>query len=122
VIAYLSPTTEGSPLTHLKFVDAAGRPSFTGLPTHVNTPGGFGNGQIAWSHDGRQLAVAAQNSNLPASVWLIEPAAPNATYRKIVELAPGPRIRGMAWLPDNSGLIIGKHDATSDIVLIDLVK
>ena len=122
VIAYLSPTTEGSPLTHLKFVDAAGRPSFTDLPTHVNTPGGFGNGQIAWSHDGRQLAVAAQNSNLPASVWLIEPAAPNATYRKIVELAPGPRIRGMAWLPDNSGLIIGKHDTTSDIVLIDLVK
>jgi len=59
---------------------------------------------------------------LPASVWLIEPAAPNATYRKIVELAPGPRIRGMAWLPDNSGLIIGKHDTTSDIVLIDLVK
>ena len=95
---------------------------FTSLPTQVNSPGGFGNGQIAWSHDGRQIAVTAQNSNLSASIWLIEPDAPNGAFRKIAELAPGPRIRGLAWLPDNSGLIIGKHDTTSDIVLIDLVK
>jgi len=121
-IAYLSPTTEGSSQTHLRFVDQTGKPMFTSLPTQVNSPGGFGNGQIAWSHDGRQIAVTAQNSNLSASIWLIEPDAPNGAFRKIAELAPGPRIRGLAWLPDNSGLIIGKHDTTSDIVLIDLVK
>jgi serine/threonine protein kinase/Tol biopolymer transport system component len=122
VIAYLSPSAEGAPLTHLKFVDASGRPTLTSLPTRINSPGGFGNGQLAWSHDGRRLAVVAQNSALPASVWLIEPDAPSAAYRQLVELAPGPRVRGITWLPDNSGIVLGKHDTTSDIVLIDLVK
>ncbi len=121
-IAYLSPTTEGTPVTTLKFVDAASRPVRTTLPSVINTAGGFGNGVLAWSHDGRQLALVAQNSNLPAAVWVIELDAPNAAFRRVVELAPGPRIRGMAWLPDNSGVIIGKHDTTSDVVLMDLVK
>jgi hypothetical protein len=106
----------------LRFVDPDGRPVLTGLPPAVTTTGGFGNGLIAWSHDGRQLAVVAQNSNLRAAIWIIEPDAPNAAFRRIVELFPGPRIRGMAWLPDDSGLIFGKHDTTSDIVLIDLAR
>jgi len=34
-----------------------------------------------------------------------------------VELPIGPRIRGITWAADGS-LIVGQHDATSDIVLM----
>jgi hypothetical protein len=37
----------------------------------------------------------------------------------MADLPMGPRIRGIAWAPDGSALIIGKHDAASDIVLMD---
>jgi hypothetical protein len=35
-----------------------------------------------------------------------------------MEFPPGPRIRGIAWTPDGSALVYGKHDWTSDIVLM----
>jgi hypothetical protein len=38
---------------------------------------------------------------------------------KLVELPVGPRIRGVTWSKDGNQIIIGKHDWTSDIVLID---
>jgi Tol biopolymer transport system component len=126
VIAYLSPLspggTTGSPLVRLAFVDGTGRPRYAGLPGNPDIPGGLGNGLIAWSPDGRRVAVANQNTNTAASLWLIEPETPNATFRKLAQLAPGPRIRGMAWTPDGSTLIIGKHDWTSDIVLMELAR
>jgi eukaryotic-like serine/threonine-protein kinase len=47
-------------------------------------------------------------------------AAAEPQYQKLLELPPAPRIRGMSWTPDGRSLIVGKHDATSDIVLIEL--
>ena len=62
--------------------------------------------------------MVSQNTNLAASIWMIEPDSPNPSYRKVIELPVGPRIRGMAWTKDGSALIIGEHDTTSDIVLL----
>jgi Tol biopolymer transport system component len=72
----------------------------------------------AWSHDGRRLAVVSQNSNAAASVWVVDPEA-TKPFRKLVDLPPGPRIRGVSWTPDSSSLIIGQHDTLSDIVLLE---
>ena len=49
-----------------------------------------------------------------------KPRSTRPDFRKVMELPPGPRIRGIAWAPDGTSLIIGKHDATSDIGLVDL--
>ena len=62
----------------------------------------------------------SQNTNTAASIWLIEPAAAKPRYQKLIELPPSPCIRGVAWTPDGRSLIVGKHDAVSDIVLIEL--
>jgi hypothetical protein len=75
---------------------------------------------VARSPDGRQLALVSQNTNAPASIWAIEPAGSRPAFRRVLELPPGPRIRGIAWTPDGGSLVIGKHDTTSDIVLIEL--
>ena len=119
VLAYLEPTTSGPPATRLKFVTPAGARMYETLSPAPATPGGFGNGMVAWSKNGRLLAVVSQNSNLPASLWLVDPEAPSVPFRKLVELPPGPRIRGVTWTRDGSAIIIGQHDASSDIVLLD---
>jgi hypothetical protein len=37
----------------------------------------------------------------------------------LIELPAGPRIRGIAWTSDGAFVIIGHHDMTSHIVVID---
>ena len=71
--------------------------------------------------DGRRLAVVRQAGNSPAEIWLLELEAAQP-YTKLVEFPPGPRIRGITWTADGSGIIIGEHDWTSDIVLLDSPK
>jgi Tol biopolymer transport system component len=120
VVAYMSPRTSGPSYTEIRFVDYQGNARFSKLAPAPQLSSGFANGVMAWSPDGKQLAIVSQNANAPASIWLLEPAAVAPQYRKLVELPPGPRIRGVAWTPDGRSLIVGKHDATSDIVLIEL--
>ena len=76
---------------------------------------------LAWSPDGRRLAIANQQANSAGSIWLTEPASAKA-FTKLIELPDGPRIRGLAWTKDGGALLIGKHDWTSDIVLMDQRK
>jgi WD40 repeat protein len=116
----MSPRTTGSSFTELRFVDNKGHARFSTVPPAPQLSSGFANGVMAWSPDGKQLAIVSQNANAPASIWLIEPAAAAPQFRKLVELPPGARIRGVAWTPDGRSLIVGKHDATSDVVLIEL--
>ena len=120
VVAYMSPRTEGPAFTELRFVDLQGNPRYQHLPPSPAIPAGLSNGHVAWSPDGRRLAIVSQNSNSPSSIWLIEPASARPEFRRVVELPPGPRIRGLTWSPDGGSLIIGKHDTVSDIVLIEL--
>jgi Tol biopolymer transport system component len=116
VIAYMSITrTEGAATTDLAFVDRDGREALPKLP---NRPGaGFANGLAAWSPDGHRLAVIEQQANLPTKVWLVEPNQ-KQPYTLLMEFPTGPRVRGLTWTPDGSAVIMGKHDWTSDIVLM----
>jgi Tol biopolymer transport system component len=121
VTAFLSTRREGSiAISSIRFMDAQGHVIDKTLPD-LPTRNGFPNAVLAWSPDGRRLAAAAQPTNLPVQIWLIDPDASDP-YTKLVELPMGPRVRGMTWTSDGRQIIIGKHDWTSDIVLIDRAK
>ena len=121
VIAYIATKREGTVATSLLgFIDMNGQILYASLPDRPGG-GGFANGFAAWAPDGRRLAVVRQQANSPAEIWLLELEAAQP-YTKLVEFPPGPRIRGITWTADGSGIIIGKHDWTSDIVLLDSPK
>jgi Tol biopolymer transport system component len=116
VIAYMSITrTESAATTDIAFVDREGREALPKLP---NRPGsGFANGLAAWSPDGHRLTVIEQQANSPTRVWLVEPDQ-KQPYTLLMEFPNGPRVSGLTWTPDGSAVIMGKHDWTSDIVLM----
>jgi serine/threonine protein kinase/Tol biopolymer transport system component len=118
VIAYLSPATTGPAQQALAFVDGNGKPLYTSIPGTPGEGAGFLNGMLAWSPDGTKLALAEQNTNAEAAIWLLEPDAKTPSYRKIVNISDGGRIRGMTWSADGAAIIIGRHDVASDIVLM----
>jgi Tol biopolymer transport system component len=117
LIAYLEPATSGPGNTRLSFLDSAGRPQFETVPPSPAISGGFGTGMLAWSPDGRLLAVVSQNSNAAASIWIVDPVSA-MPFRKLVQLPVGPRVRGVSWTRDGAAIIIGQHDTLSDIVLL----
>ena len=116
-IAYLEPSTTGPAFVGLSFISPDGDPRSAKALKAPDISTGFSNGMVTWSPDGRRLAVTSQNTNLATSIWLADPDAA-IPFRKLVELPIGPRIRGLTWASDGS-LIVGQHDATSDIVLMD---
>ena len=117
LIAYLEPATSGPP--HETLVRRlSGTAPIQTLPPAPAISGGFANGMPAWSPDGRRLAVVSQNSNSPATIWIVDPESATP-FRKLAQLPVGPRIRGVSWTRDGAALIIGQHDTTSDIVLLD---
>jgi eukaryotic-like serine/threonine-protein kinase len=118
-IAYLEPSTSttGPAFVGLSFIAPDGDPRSAKALKAPDISAGFSNGMVTWSPDGRRLAVTSQNTNLATSIWLADPDAA-IPFRKLVELPIGPRIRGLTWTSDGS-LIVGQHDATSDIVLMD---
>jgi eukaryotic-like serine/threonine-protein kinase len=123
-IAYIAATLAGAQTSRVAFVSSSGVVPSGALappPPEILTGGGFGNGVLSWSPDGRRLAVVSQGTNAP-SIWIVEPDAA-MPYRKLVEFAGGPRIRGVTWTRDGKAIIIGKHDiASSDIVIMDGVQ
>jgi len=119
-IAYLEAPmlTTGQGVVGLSFIAPDGDPqSAKSLKAPSAMLGGFTNGMMTWSPDGKRLAVTAQNANTPTSIWLADPDAA-VPFQKLVELPLGPRIRGLTWTSDG-GLIVGHYDSTSDIVLMD---
>jgi serine/threonine protein kinase len=116
-IGYLEPTTTGPAFVGLSLVSPDGDPGSLKALKAPQISGGFPNGQVTWSPDGRRLAVTSQNTNAATSIWIADPDAATP-FRKLVELPIGPRIRGITWASDGS-LIVGQQDATSDIVLMD---
>ena len=81
----------------------------------------FINGSLAWAPDGRRLAAVWFPANGVGSVWIVEPESP-APYKKLTDLPQGVRPRGIGWTLDGSGLIIGKQESASDIVLFDVTR
>jgi eukaryotic-like serine/threonine-protein kinase len=121
IIAYMSTKrVDDVSYTSVAFIDPAGKEVRAELP---GPPRGnrFANGLVAWSPDGRRLAVTQQQANTAARIWLVDPAAANP-YTALMMLPHGPRIRGLTWTRDGKSLIFGKHDWTSDVVLLDQGK
>ena len=116
VIAFISiKRTASGAINEVGFVDSTGRASYLNLP-HPFAASGFSNGMLAWAPDGRRVAVVEQSANNTTRIWLIHPGQPQLSTR-LVELQAA-RIRGIAWTADGSAIVYGKHDWTSDIVLM----
>ncbi len=120
LIAYLLGRGELEPKTQLmtlSFVTPDGAPGDL-LKRDDDFEVNFNNGELAWAPDGRRIAVLALIGNAPTALWLFDPGA-TPLLRRLIELPPGPRIRGLTWTRDGSSIIVGKHDALSDIVLFE---
>jgi Tol biopolymer transport system component len=103
--------TPGEPV-QLRLMDAEGRPQ----PPLDTGGAGFNNGLIAWCADGRRLAVAALPGALDASVWVVDSQGKEPA-RKIASFPTNTRIRGIAPARDGASVIVGRYQASSDIVL-----
>jgi len=121
VIAYIAATTSGPSQSRVGFVDSKGNPAYPDFPLpsgDMRFSGGLGgNGVLAWSPDGKRLAVVNQPGSASPAVWIVEPDAHNP-YRKLADFSGGPRIRGIAWTPDGTALVVGKHDASSSDIVV----
>jgi Tol biopolymer transport system component len=117
LIAYLEVATTGPTFVGLSLIAPDGDPGSARSLKAPAIANGFTNGVVAWSPDGRRLAVASQNTNTVTSIWLVDPDAASP-FRKLVDLPVGPRIRGITWTRDGA-LIVGYYDAVGDIVLMD---
>jgi Tol biopolymer transport system component len=114
IIAYIWPANEGPAFTRIGFVDTTGRPVYASLPAGPN----FLNGILAWAPDGRRLAAVKQDAGSTSSVWLVDPDASDP-FRRLADFPVGVRIRGIAWTRDGSGLIVGKQQSSSSVVLLE---
>jgi len=80
----------------------------------------FSQGTLAWSEDGRSLAGTTDPGTFGDSgVWVRDVDTPRAPGQLTTDLPHGQRLRGVTWLPNGKGLIIGVLERTSDIVLFD---
>jgi hypothetical protein len=63
--------------------------------------------------------VTTVPANAPAAIWIVEPDA-RAPFRKLIELKPTIRPRGVTWTTDGSRLIIASQEQISDLVLHEI--
>jgi serine/threonine protein kinase/dipeptidyl aminopeptidase/acylaminoacyl peptidase len=121
-VAYLGATLLdrtgplGVPISRmeLRFVDAQGRPLYPNLPEQP-----LQNGLVAWSPDGRRVAVVTVPANAPAAIWIVEPDS-RTPFRRILELGPTAHPRGLTWTRDGSRLTIALQESLSDLVLHEI--
>lgn len=115
VIAYLEP--KGPPAgTRLRFVTGGGHPRVDFIAP--DEPTAFGNGLLAWSADGRKIAVVSLPGASTGSLWIADVAAP-PRWRKILDLPAGVHLRGVTWSQDGSELIVGVIRWSGDIILAE---
>jgi hypothetical protein len=76
---------------------------------------------VAWSADGRWLAVVGLPGNRAGYIWLIEPGG-STPPRQLIELPAGASLRGLTWSRDGSSLIVGFVSWASDIVLFEVAQ
>ncbi len=121
-IAYLEPTMEAQadptavPISRifLTVADTQGRSLYPELRSQRLT-----NGLVSWAPDGRRIAVATVPANAPAVVWIVEPGA-RAPFRKLTELKPSVRPRGITWTTNGEHIILAAQESVSDLVLHEI--
>jgi serine/threonine protein kinase/Tol biopolymer transport system component len=122
VLAYLEPGMVQGPNSQippevtfsLRFVNGQGQT----LRTLTNQPR-LTNGLVAWAPDGRRVAVVTVPANAPAVIWIVDPESPTP-FRRLMELEPTARPRGLTWTNDGSRLIIASQRSLSDLVLHEI--
>jgi eukaryotic-like serine/threonine-protein kinase len=117
VIAYVEARrpTRGQPnSSRVAYVNSGGQPVHLDRPASPNVLNGF----LAWSRDGRHLAAFVDPGASSGVVWLLDTAGHEAA-RKIADLPAGVRLRGAAWAPDGSSLVLGYIQRSSDIALFE---
>jgi Tol biopolymer transport system component len=108
MVAVAPPSTATASRMLLRFVDANGKPLFPQLPPGAN----FSNGVLAWSPDGKRVAVASVAANGPAQIWVVEPASAQP-FKKLVELPTAFRPRGLAWSKEGDRVIYAAQESTA---------
>jgi sugar lactone lactonase YvrE len=117
LIAYLevSPNVPGQQAAaSVRFVTSVGQSVIRDIGQTLP----FANGFLAWSPDGRGIAVARVPGTAAASVWVAIPDE-NRPVRQVLTLPDDALIRGMVWAHDGRSVLIGQERASSDIVLFD---
>ena len=117
LIAYVSnspPKPGGQSRAVLAVVSPEGQP----VPTPWGEEPRIANGAVAWSPDGREIAAVSNPGQTESVIWIFRMDTANPP-RQVVKLAANRRGRGLTWLPDQTRLIFGLLERTSDIVLFD---
>jgi Tol biopolymer transport system component len=115
VIAYIEPLG-GARGAQVRFVTADGQPAYTDQP---DLPVQVGNGSLAWSADGRWLAVVGLPGARAGYIWLIESGG-TTPARPLIDLPSGVTLRGMTWERDGSSIVVGFVQWASDIVMFNV--
>jgi Tol biopolymer transport system component/tRNA A-37 threonylcarbamoyl transferase component Bud32 len=116
VIAYVEPLG-GTTGAFLKFVGADGRPLALGPAEDVR----INNGVVAWSPDGRRLAVAAIIGNFRNSLSIVDLEG-TPRVRHLTDLPDDVRPRGLTWNRDGASLTVGIMRASGDIFLAEQTR
>jgi Tol biopolymer transport system component len=110
-----APSTTTASRMWLRFADPASRALFPEIKPQAN----FANGVLAWSPDGKRVAVASLSTNAPAQLWVVEPSAA-MPYRKLIDLPANVRVRGVTWSKNGDRVIYSAQEFNGDIVMHDL--
>jgi Tol biopolymer transport system component len=124
LVAFLEPTMEpqpdpaGVPISRvfLTVADTQGRRQFPELRSQR-----LSNGLVSWSPDGRRIAVVTIPANAPAVVWIVEPGG-RTPFRKLIELKPAARPRGITWSTSGTQIILATQESLSDLMLYEITR
>jgi Tol biopolymer transport system component len=118
VIAYVEPVGgRNSTGAMLKFVGDDGRPRTLGPAEDVQ----INNGVVAWSRDGRRLAVATIIGSFGSWLSIVDLEG-KGSLRRLVALPGDVRPRGLTWNPDGTSLTVGIVRASGDIFLAERTR
>jgi hypothetical protein len=109
VIAYVSSLASVGPRT--RFTSPRGEPLLSQLELRTTVQ------SIAFSWDGRRLAVGSSPGSAEASIDVVDLEA--GATREVLRLPPFTGLRGIAWSADDRRLVYGLVQHESRILLLD---
>ncbi len=96
----------------LFFLTSAGAESRTPLPID---PVGLPTA-LAWSPDGKRIALVNLPGRAAAEVWVLTVA--DGALRKLLELPAPAELDGVTWTADGRALIVGRIDFETEVLLL----